>query len=75
MKLKYRSIPRPVAQPSLVKLHFTSHDAEIVRAPPTAVRTNTPKVFFRYTEKNAINGTTDSGVIGVAPCRHFRRGR
>jgi hypothetical protein len=31
--------------------------------------------FFRHTEKNAIKETTDSGVIGVAPCRHFRRGR
>lgn len=31
--------------------------------------------FFRHMEKNAIRETTDSGVIGVAPCRHFRRGR
>lgn len=42
---------------------------------PTVRKTNK---FFPpgiRTKENAISETADSGVIGMAPCRHFRRGR
>lgn len=45
----------------------------------TVRKTNTcaeiQALHFRHMEKNTIKKTRDSGMIGVAPCRYFRRGR
>lgn len=42
---------------------------------PTVRKTNKFFPLGIRTKENAISETADSGVIGMAPCRHFRRGR
>lgn len=64
--------------PSVEGGEIFSSARKIVANPRTmADRAKNKQVFPSgiRTKENAISETADSGVIGMAPCRHFRRGR